>query len=116
MSSPDAPLDAHSKPPEALRHIFKSYQRAACHDLDNDIALVDFDGADEQAGGKISPRPYDLPIGSLYEAHSEFLGCAAASEMRQPVCYEHKDLKGKCFMDDSWKILVVPALRSQTFL
>jgi hypothetical protein len=41
MAPVPARLDAHQKPPEQMRDLFKRYQKASKPDLDDDISILD---------------------------------------------------------------------------
>jgi hypothetical protein len=74
----DATLDAHARPPESLRVLFKSMQRMATVDLDGNSAILDFEDS-ESIYHHATQRESDTDQLLLRAAETSFLGKASSS-------------------------------------
>jgi len=98
----DQSLDAHAKPPQTLRAIYKKYQKAAVKIIDNDISV--FDPLQGQTAGfeasATARQILDLPD-DINEIMARFLANAPTAVLEtgtdtnaSPLAYEHPLVPG----------------------
>lgn len=88
-------LNAYAKPNEALRPVFKRFQRAKSSELDREKELLDF--AKSEAGKREEETDYFdfADPHNLRAIYSKFLDQRYPEPAHTPVRYEHKQVRGK---------------------
>jgi len=87
-----ANLDAHAKPPEAIRLLYKRHQKLPVQDINTDPEVFDFQ---HQSFAGCTESSLDLSE-DIQQVFSRFLGEQVGSEvhMTQSRAYEHPRVPG----------------------
>ena len=94
-----ADLDAHARPPENLRILFKKIQKASPEDLALDEAILDFENP-SSVDLHASPSNVGWDLDNLRQAIGHFLNNEALSSGPRPSIYEAKALPGGLLLNE----------------
>jgi len=87
-----ADLDAHARPPEAIRLLYKRHQRLPIGDINTDPNVFDFQ---RQSFAGCTESSLDMPE-DIHKVFSRFLGDDVGGDMHmtQSQAYEHPRVPG----------------------
>ncbi|KAF2870170.1 hypothetical protein BDV95DRAFT_629423 [Massariosphaeria phaeospora] len=86
-------LDPHQRPPEAIRNVYKKYQKMRLKDIDQDLELIDLDGDLSAAKKAHVSMLREIDVERLATAFRAFAGQNLQSMHSVPV-YEIEDIPG----------------------
>lgn len=104
MTTASHRLDAHQKPPEQLKALFKNYQSASKEEIESDPAIIDFENALTGTSSAKLLRLGVIPTTALLHALDLLSDKAEASDLHnESMLSSHRDAS----------IYQVPALPGQ---
>jgi alkylated DNA repair protein alkB homolog 1 len=103
-------LDAHQRPPDQMRSLFKKHQKSRAEDLDLDAEIIDMSRSIDELHAQLKSAP-DLCIGNRDDAFRDFLVDSwkkGSGEGATPFrAYEVQSLPGSLFcLESSYPLLI----------
>jgi len=92
------PLDPHQRPPDAIRAVYKKYQKMKAHELDRDPDMIQLPPMPADNRLRVVRRIQRKELNAAFQAFAGDTG--AHTEHLQPqtssvLVYEHHDMPGK---------------------